>query len=646
MPAPPSASAADTPSAAQQQHAALAATAAGATPPPPPGQQWQQQPPPEMRIHPPWRRSACDRCRLQKLRCVRAKEDDTSRPCTRCLRIQYPCFTSSAKPPGRNSGRLPPAPSASPSTRRKATRRRASEDVSLAPGQNSPMSMEWPFIQDEDQNEEAGVFEDGGMLMLTPSEENQHIDFLGFLLDKDPVTFESVASVPLDGRPSPASHSRFHSVPQALLPLPPFTSASPPSGFHPLRDLDDEHEGAVDMVGEDQIPIPSQTPTLPVQCFPGVLLTRLLESLSVQLVRLNTESWDLGALSVTGSTTEPGEVDVTAADTLTNEAPIFNPLSSILVSTGKFLDICKLFMAPENSGVADEASTATTIAAGSASYSGPRRRFFSMHETGESHRTQGTAKQAGRPSIPSSLPFPISLPCSNRIPSSSSSPKRTQSCPSCPSLPGPPTGRTIITAAQLLTVVTCYLQVVAIYNDILSHLLSQLALPPPQASPSTHMQHSATIGPILTGTNTPTSRRRHDHHTQQVQLATHGGAPMVPSLVLAGYSVPLDAGLRMRLLAEVVEHQFEQIEHALGLPGQYCVSTSHQQQNQQHKDAGGGLLAGREATTLLEAVMGLSIEIESGGADADKSAGRDSIGVVASLRESLGKAQRVRRVGG
>jgi hypothetical protein len=104
MNAPPSASAAETPSAAQQQRAALADTAAGAAPPP--GQQWQQpqQPPPEMRIHSPWRRLACDRCRSQKLRCVRAKENDTSRPCTRCLRIGHPCFTSSAKPPGRSFG--------------------------------------------------------------------------------------------------------------------------------------------------------------------------------------------------------------------------------------------------------------------------------------------------------------------------------------------------------------------------------------------------------------------------------------------------------------------------------------------------------------------------------------------------------------
>jgi hypothetical protein len=514
-------------------------------------------------------------------------------PCTRCLRIRYPCFTSSAKPPGRNSGRLPPAPeltaSANRSVKKTATRRRASDGVSLvAPGQYSPMSMAWPFIQDEDQNEEAAVFEDGDVNM-TPSEENQPIDF-----------FEYLAS------------------------MPPCISASPSSGFDLLREPDDEHEDAVNMVLEDQIPMPYLTPAPPVQHqhFRGVLLARLLESLSTQQVRLNTEPWDLGVLTVTGSTTDSGEVNVAAAEALTNEEPVFNPLLSILVSTSKFLDICKLFMVPETSGGAGEASTATTAASDSV-HSVPRTRLFSTHETGER-----------QPSFPS----PFSFSGSTRMPSSSSSSplKGTESCSSSSSL-GMPTGQVAITAAQLLTLVSCYLLVVTIYNDIFSHLLVQLAQPPPRPSSST--QHPATVVPVPAGTNTPTLRLRHGHQTQQVQAATHGGAPMVPSLVLAGVSVPLSAGLRMRLLVEVVEHQFEQIEHALGLPGHYCVSTSHPPQSQQHKDTGGGLLARREAPTLLDAVMDLSSKVD----DTDNHSGRDSIGIVASLRENLRNAQRVRR---
>ncbi|KAK4675023.1 hypothetical protein QC764_000180 [Podospora pseudoanserina] len=647
-------------------------TPGAGSPSPAPG--WQRQPPQslEMRINPSWRRSACDRCRTQKLRCVRAKENDTSRPCTRCLRIRCPCFTSSAKPPGRGSGRLPPAPAQSASStevgsdaappantstsdRRKATvtRRRASGDVSLEPEQTSPVSMGmgmgWPFNQDEDQNEEAGVFDDGGMFMLTPSEQYQPIDFFDFLVDKGSSGFDSVASVPLDVhmRPRAASLSRFRPVTQALPPLPTFNSTLSPSEFHFQGERDDEPESAVDIsVDEDQACMPSQTPNPAVQHSPGVLLARLLESLSVQLVRLNTEPWDLGVLSVTGSIANSGELNLLEAEALANDEHTFNPLFSILVSTENLLDICKMFMAPESSGGSDEASTATSVAAGSASRSGSKRRVLSMHEANESRSIQSAAKRTWRPnSAISSLPFPFSPPCSSS--SSSSGSNRRKSWPTSSSVPGMPTGQTTITAAQLLTVVSCYLQVVTIYNDIFSHLLFKLALPPPSPSPSTQPLGTNNTGPIPAGINvTPTSRQQrhsHNHYTQQAQSATHGRAPMVHRLVLAGYSVLLNSGLRMRLLVEVVEHQFEQIERALGLPGQYCVSASHHQQaQQQHRDIGGGgqgLLAGREVATLLEAVM------EGADADGNANAGRDSMGVVASLRESLGKAQRVRSRG-
>lgn len=524
-------------------------------------------------------------------------------------------------------------------------------------GMGIGMGMAWPFSHDEDQDEEAGGFDDGGMFTLTPSDEYQPIESLDFLVDRGLSGFESVASVTLDAHPSAraASLSRFRPAPQALPPLPTFTSASSPSEFRfPREELDDGPEGTADDISagqnQAQARMPPQAPTQPVQQSPGVLLARLLESLSVQLVRLNTEPWDLGVLSMTGSTADSGELNLTAAEALASEAHTFNPLLSILVSTEKLLDICKLLVPPEtHSGGADEAPTATWVDAGSAGRSGSKRRVLSMHEASDGRGSQGAAslRRAWRPSSAvTSLPLPFSPACSSSS-SSSSSTKRRESCPPLTSVPRLLTaGQTTITAAQLLTVVSCYLHVVTIYNDIFSHLLSKLAVPPPplppQPSPST--QHQMTdSGPVTGGTNvTPTPRQQHSHsyHTQQeVRPATHGRAPMVHSLVLAGYSVPLNSGLRMRLLVGVVEHQFELIEHALGLPGHYCVSTGR------HGDIGGGqgLLAGPEAVTLLEAVMGGADG--HGGAEGNANTGRDSIGVVASLRESLGKAQRVRRRG-
>jgi hypothetical protein len=47
-----------------------------------------------------FKRSACDRCRGQKLRCPRT-EEQKGEPCTRCERAGAVCITSDARPPGR-----------------------------------------------------------------------------------------------------------------------------------------------------------------------------------------------------------------------------------------------------------------------------------------------------------------------------------------------------------------------------------------------------------------------------------------------------------------------------------------------------------------------------------------------------------------
>lgn len=552
-------------------------------------------------------------------------------PCTRCLRIRHPCFTSSAKPPGRGFGR---------SNRKKAIQRRANQDVSLALDHDSHMSMGWPFIHNEEQNEGAEIVDDGGISMNAAalSDEPQPLDLFDFFVDKNPLGFDTVPSVPFDAHASPASHSRLYSVPQS------FFSASPPSDLPLPYELDDEHDGAVHMVGEDPLHMLAQSPTQPFQSSPGVLLAQLSESLSVQLVRLHTRPWDLGVLSVTCLTTNSGEDNATTvAKALTDEVPIFNPLLPILVSTGKFLDICKSFVSPESIGRANEASAVPAVAGGSVTLLGPRGGLFSMHDMSESRREQETTKRAGRPGKVPPPPLPFSFTNAAHASTLPRSRRGTGSRSSFSSTGSPP-GRTIITAAQLLTVVSCYLQIVVIYNDVFSHLLFQLTLPSPQSSRST--QHSASIGSVTSETITASSQHRRSHDTQQAQPATHGGSASVPNLILAGYSVPLDAGLRMRLLVEVVEHQFEQIEHVLGLPDPYCVSRGHQQQSQQQRhDSEGALLAGREVTTLLEAAMDLSISMDRGGAAAGHDIGHDSARVFASLRENFGKAQRVRRSG-
>ena len=55
----------------------------------------------------PWKRSACDRCRSQKLRCIR-EEDQPADACMRCVKSGVKCVTSMARPTGRPPSRQPP----------------------------------------------------------------------------------------------------------------------------------------------------------------------------------------------------------------------------------------------------------------------------------------------------------------------------------------------------------------------------------------------------------------------------------------------------------------------------------------------------------------------------------------------------------
>ncbi|KAK4161770.1 hypothetical protein QBC43DRAFT_357321 [Cladorrhinum sp. PSN259] len=52
------------------------------------------------RISKPLKRFACDRCKGQKIRCKRPGDDGT-KACNRCIESRVPCVTSPTKPPGR-----------------------------------------------------------------------------------------------------------------------------------------------------------------------------------------------------------------------------------------------------------------------------------------------------------------------------------------------------------------------------------------------------------------------------------------------------------------------------------------------------------------------------------------------------------------
>lgn len=140
----------------------------------------------------------------------------------------------------------------------------------------------------------------------------------------------------------------------------------------------------------------------------------------------------------------------------------------------------------------------------------------------------------------------------------------------------------VLSTAHQLTLFSCYLQLLSIYEVILSRIVGIFLEKSEQ--------------------NNPEERT-------------------LPGINFAGYLV--QGGLLGRLLAQVVEYQLELIESSLGLPHQYCVSSRRQKPNFQHVNM--GLLKGMQGSALLGVVMGGTLE------DDEDSGSR----VVNSVREEL-----------
>ncbi|SPO01911.1 uncharacterized protein DNG_04584 [Cephalotrichum gorgonifer] len=103
----------------------------------------------------------------------------------------------------------------------------------------------------------------------------------------------------------------------------------------------------------------------------------------------------------------------------------------------------------------------------------------------------------------------------------------------------------------------------------------------------------------------------------------------VPDLRVAGFTIQ-HGGLQIKMLIQVVEHHFETIDGALGLPVRYRVFGGERRMGRDH-DRGAGLLGGHEFEALLDAVLG---SIGTG------SAVGPGFRNILSLRQSIDKVQR------
>lgn len=126
--------------------------------------------------------------------------------------------------------------------------------------------------------------------------------------------------------------------------------------------------------------------------------------------------------------------------------------------------------------------------------------------------------------------------------------------------PAPPSLRT----SQLLVAFSCYIQIVSIYDIIISKVIDYLASGP-MVSTAAALQPSA------------------------------------PTLYLGGLPIPPNQRLSGSLLVHLIEHQLQRIELLMGLPEHYRISSG----SKDSMDGAIGLFGGQHSQSLLNAVIQL-----------------------------------------
>ncbi|KAK0666908.1 hypothetical protein QBC41DRAFT_397232 [Cercophora samala] len=512
---------------------------------------------PEARSHSPWRRSACDRCRSQKLRCTRKKEDDTSTPCTRCLRIRFPCFTSPAKPPGRLAHRR--AAAANNASLSDVAQRQL-PFVSLPGGGNTmttgdqlgcgnPLYAPWPYGQ---QGVEHPLVMEDSSMALAWADGGHGIGSFDFSVHDNTLLMDPHITLYDNQHIQPSSH---HQTPSVSLPSPPeyqqFQGFSPEDNYHTTK----------------AIPVPKSSR----QTDPGVLLASLQQNLSKQLLHAKSLPRDFSILD----TLLPGSSKATDG---------YDPLASVLSSTCDLIEISQLFHRPADAGTPQ-----------------------SGHKRSPSITDDGGASVHGGSRWPSPASNASQIASQGYSLTHSAGSSTAASSPSSSTVIDPALGGTPATApkgqtqqlggANLLTMVSCYLQLITIYDAIFGHVLLEAAFAMTRRSNGNdiNMQHAlAHAMPIDLSRGFPGHHHHHHHHHHEAFSSAAGQYPQ---------TAEVNHWQRAALLAQMVDRQLEGVEGALGLPRQYCVSSPMQVMAGDEMREG-GLLSGREARGLLGVLLG------------------------------------------
>ncbi|OCL13418.1 hypothetical protein AOQ84DRAFT_415424 [Glonium stellatum] len=409
---------------------------------------------------PTTKRSACDRCRNQKLRCP-PKESGTE-SCARCTRQGVQCVTSYSNPLGRTARASAPITSqrnSRPALLPGLDSRPNGMEASSRPG---PQMRPWPSpVQGASQNK-APLAQN--FLPFSATEDNLNIFGLcdhgsvssDLLIFSDNANSEKTAGLLYEDSDDFTS---FHSTP------------APAAGgridfMQTAKELQQTHDGSID---EQSL----ENGASDFECDPRLSKLGLELSRQLSLCTATYEPWD--------DTAMVDRSDSERAEGMMNQNSISNPNSfgDALCGTSEFLTIIEAYGLAERPSAGSENGPGTT-------------RIF-------------------RPSL----------------------------------------GIIII-----LNLLSAYLQIIAIFDNLILRLYKQLC-----------------------------------GRTSQGSVAE---LQIVPGLRIASFSIQ-QGDLQTKILIQAILHQFEMIEEMLGLPAEFRVSD--------RPDAFTGLLGDKQAKSLLKAVI-------------------------------------------
>ncbi|EKJ72302.1 hypothetical protein FPSE_07531 [Fusarium pseudograminearum CS3096] len=390
------------------------------------------------------RRSACERCRGQKLKCIREPENRTD-SCLRCTQAREECVVNLRKTPGRPSGRT------------NSSSRRSPPNNTTPPTQ-TPTPAPTLVLDDSDS-----ISAPRNGSFASSSE-----DALEGLLDMN-IDWGDMNMFLLNGNGT----DQVPEIPSSLFSYAESTRVEPPP---PCASWSASGDFA------------APTGLFPCQirnevCDPGIQLSGLQQSLSKHLVQLQSFSWDITSVLKL----ESASFGFQTPESLCETSRSFNPLVGTFEIISDFEHVLELL--------------------------------------------KNAVKRRERQEVPTL-------------------PKEMLICYS-------------------LTAISCYLQLVCVYNNLFSYVLDQASSNP------------AVRTFILDST---------------------------PGISLSGFVIPSPKNIVGRSFAQLMQHKIGSVEAALGLPDDWRISkdpSSHQSADRPL------LLGGKEGQALLELLMGQAVEGES-----------------------------------